>query len=148
MYRLRFDGACKGNPGICSIGYVIYLGDNIICNESSVVSLNNTNNFAEYTAVLEGIKHAIRLGIKILHIEGDSQLVIKQLNKQYQIKSINLIPLFDQIIEQLINFDDFSFTHIYRSKNRLADSLANLAIEKYLKYIEKNKDNTYLLKSK
>ena len=83
MYKLQFDGACKGNPGICGIGYVIFKGDKVIFKDYKIISLNNTKNYAEYCAGLLGIKKTIELNIKDLVVEGDSNFVIKQINQEY-----------------------------------------------------------------
>tara|TARA_Y100000592_G_C5355386_1_gene260889 strand:- start:157 stop:609 length:453 start_codon:yes stop_codon:yes gene_type:complete len=131
MYKLRFDGACKGNPGICGAGFLIYKGDEVIYKDCAVVSLKNTNNYAEYSAILLGIKKALELDIKSLTVEGDSNLVINQLNQKYEVRSENLKPLYEKIIESLIDLDEIIFEHIYRTKNTEADRLANLAIKKY-----------------
>ena len=131
MYKLLFDGACKGNPGICGIGFLIYKDNEVIYSDCSVVSLKNTNNYAEYCAVLLGVKKAIELDIKVLKIEGDSNLVINQLNQKYNVNSANLKPLYEQTLESMADFDEFNFEHIYRNKNTEADKLANLAIKNY-----------------
>ena len=112
MYKLQFDGASKKNPGICGAGYVIYKDDEILYKYYKLVSLNNTNNFAEYTALLIGLKKVIELEINNINIEGDSELIIKQLNKIYDIKSPNLLPIYNEIIGELIYFDSFTFKHI------------------------------------
>ena len=119
------------NPDICGAGYVIYKNNEILCSDYKMVSLINTNNFAEYNALLMEIKKTIELSIKDIHIEGDSELIINQLNKQYDIKSLNLLPIYNEIIELLIFFDNFKFKHIERDKNILADKLANYAIKEY-----------------
>ena len=80
VYTLQFDGASKGNPGICGAGYVIFQDDEILERASKFVSEKNTNNYAEYSALLFGIERVVELGIKDTHVEGDSQLVINQLN--------------------------------------------------------------------
>jgi ribonuclease HI len=40
-----------------------------------------SNNTAEYEACLHGMRIAVELGVKCLHVYGDSALVINQLNK-------------------------------------------------------------------
>ena len=133
MYKLQFDGASKGNPGICGAGFVIYRDNTTIERGYAMMSLKNTNNFAEYSALLLGIKKVIELEIKDIIVEGDSELIIKQLNKVYDVKSPNLLPIYDKIIEELMFFDSFKFKHIKRGKNVLADKLANHAIKEYYK---------------
>ena len=136
VYTLQFDGASKGNPGLCGAGYVIYKDNEILEQHSKFVSEKNTNNYAEYSALLFGIERVIELDIRDINVEGDSQLAINQLNGIYRVNSENILELYNKIIECLINFDSFKFTHIKREKNKQADHLANMSIHKYRK--EKN----------
>ena len=131
-YTLQFDGACRGNPGLCGAGYVIYKDNEIMEKHSKFVAVRNTNNFSEYSALLFGIERVIELGIKDINVEGDSQLVINQLNGIYSVRSDNIIELYNKIVEHLCDFDSFTFRHIRREKNKLADCLANTAIKIYL----------------
>lgn len=133
VYTLQFDGASKGNPGICGAGYVIYKDNEILEQHSKFVSEKNTNNYAEYSALLFGIERVVELDIKDINVEGDSQLAINQLNGIYRVNNENILEIYNKIIEYLINFDSFKFTHIKREKNKLADHLANQSIYKYRK---------------
>ena len=65
-YKLYFDGASKGNPGISGSGAVIYKNDIEIFNDSQYVGDNETNNVAEYTGLIIGLIGAIKLNIKQL----------------------------------------------------------------------------------
>ena len=145
VYTLRFDGACRGNPGLCGAGYVIYKDDEILERHSKFVSKKNTNNFAEYSALLFGIERVVELGIKDINVEGDSQLAINQLNGIYSIRSENIIELYNKVVENLINFDTFSFRHIKRDKNKMADHLANVAIKNYKDMENSNEKNIALI---
>ncbi len=138
VYTLQFDGASKRNPGICGAGYVIFQDDEILERASKFVSEKNTNNYAEYSALLFGIERVVELGIKDIHVEGDSQLVINQLNGIYKINSPNIIDIYNKIIDNFIYLDSFTFRHIKRDKNKIADELANQAIYKYRNDIKKS----------
>lgn len=144
VYTLQFDGACRGNPGLCGAGYVIYKDDEILERHSKFVSKKNTNNFAEYSALLFGIERVVELGIKDINVQGDSELAINQLNGIYSVRSENILELYNKVVECLINFDTFSFRHIKRDKNKLADDLANVAIKKY-KEMENSNENSIAL---
>ena len=144
VYTLQFDGASKGNPGLCGAGYVIYKDDEILEQHSKFVSEKNTNNYAEYSALLFGIERVVELDIKDINVEGDSQLAINQLNGIYRVNSENILEIYNKIIECLINFDSFNFRHIKRDKNKIADYLANKSIDKYRK--EKKFNNEYNIK--
>jgi ribonuclease HI/thymidylate kinase len=127
-YYLKFDGASKGNPGQCGAGFVIYKNDKIIHKGNQYISKYNTNNYAEYSALIIALQVCISLNIKSIDIFGDSLLVIKQLSKEYTISSDNLITLYHITNTLLENFDNYTLQHIPREKNKEADALANKAI--------------------
>jgi ribonuclease HI len=129
-YKLQFDGCSKSNPGIAGAGAVIYKFNKEISAKIQFVGNNETNNVAEYTGLIIGLKEAIKLGIKDIDVEGDSMLVIKQMKGEYKVKSENLINLYNQakILEKEFNF--INYKHIYRENNKRADELSNLAISK------------------
>ena len=127
-YYIKFDGASKGNPGQCGAGFVIYKDNKKICEGKKYIAVHNTNNFAEYSALILGLTKCINLGIKRITIMGDSDLVIKQIQDIYKVESPNLIPLYNEVIGLFYNFDHMVFQHISRNKNTEADTLANQAI--------------------
>jgi len=131
-YILTFDGGCRGNPGLCGIGYVIYKNNEIIYKEGAVISEYNTNNFAEYSALVAGLEKAIELDINNLKVFGDSLLIIKQLNGEYKVRSNNIKELFLKSSTLKESFKNISFEHIFREKNKLADWLANEAMDYYI----------------
>jgi len=124
-YILFFDGCCKGNPGPGGAGAVLYKGEIEIWSDSAFVGKKVTNNIAEYTGLIIGLKQAIKVGIKNITVNGDSQLVIKQMTGAYKVTSENLIELH-KIAKQLEkSFDSISFNHVYRKDNKRADALSN-----------------------
>jgi ribonuclease HI len=129
-YKLQFDGCSKSNPGIAGAGAVIYKFNEEISNKIMFVGNNETNNVAEYTGLIIGLLQAINLNIKVLTVEGDSMLVIKQMKGEYKVKSVNLIALYDKAKLLEKEFDSISYKHIYRVNNKRADELSNLAISK------------------
>lgn len=129
-YLLRFDGASKGNPGKAGAGAVIYLNNNEIWNSSKYIGNNYTCNYAEYFALIIGLEEANYRNIKNLDVEGDSLLVINQLNGKFNVKSLNIIELYRKAKELSNLFDSITFKHIYRNHNKRADELANLLINK------------------
>jgi len=92
-YTLFFDGCSKGNPGNAGAGAVIYKNDTEIYNLSKYVGKNETNNVAEYTGLIIGLTEAVNQNIKHLDVKGDSELIIKQMNNEYKVKSTNIIQL-------------------------------------------------------
>jgi len=128
MYTLKCDGACKNNPGIGSSASVIY-ENGIIIDQAAQYFTHTTNNVAEYKSLLLGLKRAVKLGIKKLKIQMDSQLVVKQVKLEYKINNPILKGLHLEILEELSKLDMFSIEHIYRDKNKDADALANLCVQ-------------------
>jgi len=127
------DGASRGNPGPASYGFVIEDGKgNILHKEGKVIGIT-TNNVAEYTAVLEALKHVKQYAKgKQLQIElfADSKLVAEQLSGKFKIKAKHLKPLIEQIKILALDLGGIIFSHIPRHKNIPADSMANQALDK------------------
>lgn len=126
------DGASRGNPGLASIGVVIKDEDeNEILTHKKFLG-EFTNNYAEYTALVESVKLLQNLKIEFEQINFfcDSELVVKQINGQYKIKNKDLIKLSLEFRNQikLLN-KEFSIKHIPREQNKIADRLANEALD-------------------
>jgi ribonuclease HI len=128
-YILRFDGCSKGNPGLAGCGAVIYYNDNEIWAGQYYVGEKETNNYAEYAGLILGLQEAIELNIDKLDVQGDSMLVIEQMNKKYNCKSKNLIKLYEKANELSRQFKQITFNHIYRQSNKRADELSNIAVD-------------------
>jgi len=131
-YKMQFDGCSKNNPGLSGAGAVIYHFDQEIWAEDFFVGEMFTNNHAEYAGLILGLQQAKLLGIKNLKVEGDSLLIINQMKGLYKCKSIHLIELYDKAKELEEYFDNIEFCHIFRNKNKRADELSNIAVDKYL----------------
>jgi len=127
-YTLNFDGASKGNPGLSGAGMVIYKNGNEIWSSCKFIGFK-TNNQAEYSALIFGLKGALNLGIANLSVLGDSLLVINQVNNIYKVKSEGLYELYKEVQTLKIQFDYIDFNHVYREKNKRADELSNVALE-------------------
>ena len=133
-YVLRFDGACKGNPGLAGAGAVIYLSkekEEIYWSGYQFIGEHATNNIAEYEGLLLGLKYAIEKGITHLRVEGDSLLVIKQMKGEWKVSAKHLREYHQAAkdLEQL--FLSITYEHIYRNRNQLADEFANQAIVEF-----------------
>lgn len=88
-----------------------------------------TNNVAEYRALLRGLQDAKARGASELELYADSDLLVKQLQGSYRVKSANLIPLHAEALQALSEFRQWRIAHIPRTKNTAADALANRAID-------------------
>jgi ribonuclease HI len=127
MYYLYFDGASRGNPGKASYGYVIKDEQQEIVSKGCGYIGNETNNVAEYLGIIRGMENALDNDFKKLHVYGDSNLIIKQLNKEYKTNS-KLKPYFEKGYELLKKFDEIKLEHVKRDKNKEADYMANKAL--------------------
>jgi len=127
-YSLYFDGCCKGNPGPAGAGFVLYQGSREIVSKSEFIGDNETNNVAEYHALVIGLKKALSYGVRRLTVYGDSLLVIKQVTGKYKVNSHNLKQYHDYAIELAKQFETIRFEHVLREKNKRADELANLSL--------------------
>jgi ribonuclease HI len=124
-YKLEFDGCSKGNPGRAGAGAVLYEGTREIWSDAKYVGDKETNNVAEYTGLIMGLHEACRRNISRLLVRGDSELIIKQMNGQYAVKSEN-IRHYHQAAKDLANqFKWIEFRHVYRKDNARADELSN-----------------------
>jgi ribonuclease HI len=125
---LFFDGASKGNPGRSGAGAVLYENGVEVHAESVFVGEKETNNVAEYTGLLTGLRAALKLGKTRVNVKGDSDLIIKQMNGAYKVKSPNLIELHKEAKLLASKFETITFTHVYRNLNSRADELANKSL--------------------
>lgn len=121
----QVDGACYDNR--TGIGVAIFLDKKVI-KEISESTGSGTNNIAEYKAVIRALKEAKELGAKEIMIQGDSQLIIFQLQGRYAVKSSNLNPLFEEVKMLEKSFEKVSYAWINREKNWLADKLSKRGI--------------------
>ena len=129
------DGGSRGNPGPAAIGVYIVDAKGKMIKEVAETIGNATNNFAEYQAVMCGLQTAKEhFGKKTKEMEFelklDSELVKKQLNGEYQIKEIGLVPHFIEIHNMRVsNFPNLTITHVRRELNKEADRLVNKALD-------------------
>jgi len=121
---LHFDGACDPNPGQMGIGFTIQGGDGRMLAERSAAIGHGTNNVAEYTALLEGLREALQLGVRSIDVRGDSLLVVNAVLGKWRCKKAHLKPLLAQIMQLIPRFDSFSIKHIGREFNQHADRLS------------------------
>jgi phosphoribosylglycinamide formyltransferase-1 len=125
----HIDGGSRGNPGPAAAAYVLASDDGKQLGAKAFFIGEATNNVAEYTGILKAIEAAGALGAKRITIYSDSELLVKQLNGQYKVKSDKIRPLFKQAVEMLNKFETWQVKHIVREKNKRADELANRALD-------------------
>lgn len=127
---IHIDGAAKGNPGPAAIGLVGHTPEGDPVFEHSRYIGETTNNVAEYTALIQGLKIALEKGFKKVRVASDSELLVRQINGLYRVKTPHLQTLFDQAVRLMEQFKEVDVFHVPREQNKEADALANQAIKK------------------
>ena len=119
MLTIFTDGGSRGNPGPAAIGYLIYRHADIIQQDKKFIGLQ-TNNYAEYHALIEALNYCINNNLVGEEIKCylDSQLVVNQLNGIYKVKDQNIKIHYQTLQTLLKNFKNISFTHIPRANNK------------------------------
>ncbi len=123
------DGASRGNPGPSAVAAIAYLPSGELLTSVSKRIGRATNNVAEYRAVLEGLRLARALGAINVIVKLDSELVVKQLNGEYRVRSRDLRPFADEVVAEASLFGGCKFTFVARNENAEADRLANRALD-------------------
>jgi ribonuclease HI len=121
------DGASQGNPGYAGVGVVVIDARGNKVNEISQYIGQASNNVAEYTALIIGLSEAASMKAKKVVLKTDSELIVKQLNGQYKVKSDNIKVLYIIASHLKRLFDDLTIKHIPRELNQAADNLASKA---------------------
>ena len=127
---LYSDGASLGNPGRAGIGIIIYNQDRNVIKRITKFIGTNTNNVAEYMALIYALQEALQLKAKELSCFLDSELVVKQLEGSYKVKDSKLKLLYCQIKHLENFFEKVNFSHISRDRNKEADKLAKEAAKR------------------
>ncbi|HCU34544.1 MAG TPA: ribonuclease H [Armatimonadetes bacterium] len=122
---LYTDGASKGNPGPAGAGFVLSDTAGRTLASAGIPLGVTTNNVAEYRGLIGGLEAARELGVTVIHVRSDSELMCRQLGGQYRVKSARLRPLFEQARRLLGEFDTVRIEHVRREFNELADRLAS-----------------------
>lgn len=126
------DGGARGNPGPAGAGVVAYDGEQKLFELKKFLGEKQTNNWAEYEALALALTEAKRRGLARHKVEVcmDSELIVKQMSNEYQVKEETLWPQYMKVHNLLVaHFPHCRFTHIPREKNTTADALVNEAID-------------------
>ena len=127
------DGGARENPGPAGFGALIQGPDGQVLAELSEFLGIQTNNFAEYSGLLASLDYALGHGHRRLRVVSDSELMVKQIQGRYQVKSPGLRPLHEQAKRKIAELDGFEIVHALRHKNKDADRLANQAMDRGMK---------------
>jgi ribonuclease HI len=124
------DGGSRGNPGPSGYGVLIQDAKGQTLGELSEFLGRKTNNFAEYSGMLAALEFALSHHHSKLKVISDSELMVKQIKGQYRVNSPELRPLYDEAKRRIAQLNSFQIQHVLREKNRRADELANLAMDR------------------
>lgn len=130
--HLFTDGGSRGNPGQAAIGCILEdPARGVTLREHWERIGIETNNVAEYRALIEGLKIAKRYQPNRLVCHLDSELIVRQLNGDYQVRMAHLKPFVEEIVALSKEFPSVTFKHIPRSDNYRADALVNKALDEH-----------------
>ena len=127
---IHSDGGARGNPGPAGIGAVLATETGLVVAEISEYLGKATNNQAEYRALIAALARAQELKATEVDCYLDSELVVKQLNREYKVKNADLAPLFLKVHNLSLAFSRCKFLHVRREFNKEADKLANQAMDR------------------
>ena len=124
------DGGSRGNPGPSGYGVVVQAEDGTVLEELSEFIGMRTNNVAEYSGLLAALEFAVAQGHSRLRVVSDSELMVKQMRGQYRVQSPELKPLYEEAKRRAARLEAFQIEHVLRGKNKRADELANIAMDR------------------
>lgn len=123
------DGGARGNPGPAAAGIVIKNEAGEIIAHYGEYLGHQTNNFAEYSALLSALKKAKELGATEVDSVLDSELVVKQMRGEYKVKEPTLQKLFVQVYNTAAQFKKVTYRHTRRANNKAADAEVNKILD-------------------
>ena len=129
VLEIRCDGASRGNPGPAAVGAVFSQKDGPTLCALSLAIGKTTNNVAEYRAVVAALELCSQWRVARVQLFLDSELVVRQINGVYRVKSPDLRPLYQRVMFLARGLTAFQVRHIPRAQNSHADYMANLALD-------------------
>ncbi len=123
------DGGARGNPGPAAFAYVLEAEDGTVLDARGEAIGVATNNVAEYSALVAGLRRAAEAGVAELDVRSDSELMVKQMRGEYRVKHKGLQGLFLDASRAAREIAQVTYTHVRREHNELADRLVNEALD-------------------
>ena len=123
------DGGARGNPGPAAYGYVLEAENGTVLAAHGEAIGTATNNVAEYRALIAGLEKAAEVGVDELEVVSDSELLVKQMRREYKVKNENLRGLFEQASVLAGRLGSVRYKAVRREHNELADRLVNEALD-------------------
>jgi ribonuclease HI len=128
--RLFTDGGARGNPGPAAYGFVLEAVDGTVLDARGEPIGVATNNVAEYRALVAGLERALELGVAVLEVISDSELLVKQMRGEYKVKNSALRELSLEAARLARAIGNVTYTSVRREHNELADRLVNEALDR------------------
>ena len=125
------DGGARGNPGPAATGVVIKDAKSKTLASYGEYLGEQTNNYAEYMALISGLKKAKALGADEVDCMLDSELVVKQLQRKYKVKEPTLQKLFILAYNASAQFKKVAYKNIKRERNKAADAEENAVLDRH-----------------
>jgi ribonuclease HI len=122
--KLYTDGGARGNPGPAAYGYVLERDGEVLAAHGESIGVA-TNNVAEYSGLIAGLRKAVELGLPAVEVVSDSQLMVKQMSGEYKVKNETLRTLFQEASGVARQIPVVSYRWVRREENTLADQLLN-----------------------
>ncbi|WP_411277755.1 ribonuclease HI family protein [Gaiella sp.] len=129
LVKLFTDGGARGNPGPAASAFVLQDPDGVVLDARGDAIGVQTNNVAEYTALLNGLRRAVELELTEIEVVSDSELMVKQMRGEYRIKNAALRELSIEATRLAREVGDVRYTAVRREHNKLADQLVNDALD-------------------
>ena len=140
----HIDGGARGNPGPAGYGVAVRDSAGKPIAELSEYLGHKTNNYAEYSGLLGALDYCLKHEEPALKVISDSELMVKQLNGIYKVKSPDLKLLYDEARKRINHLQWFRAEHVLREKNKDADRLANEAMDRGMKRGNNPEDEPHL----
>lgn len=129
VHTAHIDGASRGNPGAAAYAVIVRDPSGRIIFQLGKKFGRDTNNVAEYYGLLAALDYAATHAISALRIRSDSELLVRQMQGRYKVKSPDLQPLYERASRLARQIAYLAFEHVPREMNREADALANAALD-------------------
>jgi ribonuclease HI len=126
---LYTDGGARGNPGPAAYGYVLEAEDGTVLASHGEHIGSATNNVAEYSGLVAGLRKALELQIPEVEVVSDSELMVKQMRGEYRVKNDALRVLFAEADRLARQLGSVEYRHVKRAHNEEADRLVNDALD-------------------
>jgi ribonuclease HI len=126
---LYTDGGARGNPGPAAYGFVLEAEDGtVLAAEGHAIGVA-TNNVAEYSGLVAGLRQALELHLREVDVVSDSELMVKQMRGEYRVKNEALRELYAEATRLARQIGSVEYRHVLRVHNELADRLVNEALD-------------------